>query len=1000
MQSKIPHKRSLLCAAISASLLPFAGATFAQEDTVEEVIVTGSYIRRSEGFAQASSVIQLSAEDLEAEGTLNLGEVVQNLAFVNGPGSAITNTIQGTDSRSTTIDLRGLGSSSTLTLLDGKRLVNQNVNALIPTIAIQRMDIVADGAAALYGNEAVAGVVNFVPYTSYDGLKIDTYAEQDTRGDYDEHSTQILWGGNIGGLDLVLAGQFRQSGRLEWGERPKLSQSGLTMSSNAPGNYRVPTRDENGAYIGEIDDEGVYKPTYTNVVDPNCGTRGAFNPGEISTPFGAKVGNTCFFEYGDNRDYREPTSTNQFFANATYDVSDDLTLSGQFFSTRLFETHYGSTSNPGGTTRIGQLPAVRGEVPGNPFAAVNASGKQLYGMDVNGDGIPDRGTADLNQDGWGDYLVSGTMNNGVPLQEDVYLRRLRPINKTMGNAWTPSVVLEGHTADMDNRSNSTDRIHRWFVQADFTVPFLEGWRGEASYTSNYRELDFMSSQNYDISSMIQGLNCDVANDRKSCYSPFFVTNAADATMAHVLHDIGARDREQVRDELDSIDIVLNGEITLGGFELPGGPIGAAVGYQQRDDSFTNTPSLVEIAGDAWIGGTEKENIVTGNRTVDAFFVEVSIPVLSNVEVQAAVRQEEFSTGQESTDPKFGITYAPTDWLSLRATQGDAFIAPSLEQLYNPETCSLFTVTDRYGPFDAFTTGCSGGNPNLTNEVSESQQFGVDLEFGDFDLHITWNNTSFQNRIINTSAQTIMDLDFFNFKQATGFTGDGLTAATQPSLEQLTAWVGSGQQDPRITRSPDNLRDIILLKSGSSNAETVEVTAWDIAANYRFTVNNWGDFRVNLTATVIDEFLYQEDPLSPIIDGAGKYNDPTGAAPNLPELKANLRLGWTRGNHSINTITRYYSAMPYDGPIRSAIGNFANTYYPTRIIGGDVNAWTQMDASYTYRGYEFFGGEAAISVGTRNLFDRQGQRSPEFAGVIGQLQDPMGRSIYARLVYDF
>ena len=93
--------------------------------------------------------------------------MVKNLTFVNGASSAITNTIQGTSDRNSTIDLRGLGPRSTLTLLDGKRLANQNVNTQIPTIAIQRLDIVADGAAALYGNEAVAGVVNFVPYKSY-----------------------------------------------------------------------------------------------------------------------------------------------------------------------------------------------------------------------------------------------------------------------------------------------------------------------------------------------------------------------------------------------------------------------------------------------------------------------------------------------------------------------------------------------------------------------------------------------------------------------------------------------------------------------------------------------------------------------------------------------------------------------------------------------------------------------------------------------------------------
>ena len=111
--------------------------------------------------------------------------------------------------------------------------------------------------------------------------------------------------------------------------------------------------------------------------------------------------------------------------------------------------------------------------------------------------------------------------------------------------------------------------------------------------------------------MIQGVNCDVANDRDACYNPFFVTNPANNNSIHVMNDIAARDTERVLDTLDTIDIVLNGELPLGGFELPGGPIGVAVGYQWRDDSYTNVPSLVEIAGDTWIGSADKEIITHG-----------------------------------------------------------------------------------------------------------------------------------------------------------------------------------------------------------------------------------------------------------------------------------------------------------------------------------------------------------------------------------------------------
>ena len=986
MQFKIPHKRSLLCTAISMSLLPLSGTSLAQDQQVEEVIVTGSFIRRSEGFTNASQTTQLNAADLEAQGTLNLGEVVQNLTFVNGASSAVTNTIQGTDSRSSSIDLRGLGPRSTLTLLDGKRLVNENVNMMIPTIAIQRMDIVADGAAALYGNEAVAGVVNFVPYKSYDGFKIDTYAEQDSRGDYDEHSVQFLWGGDIGDLDVVVAGQFRQNSRLGWDERSVLANSGLTLSSNAPGNWFVPNRDANGQYTG----------SETRRMDPAC-TPGAqrtdYTPDVVANPFGQSLGNTCFFDYGDNRSYREPTETTQFYANATWEMNEDLTLSMQALRTRLYELSYTSTSNPG-NSRIGELPAVRGEIPGNPFWAVDANGNQLFGVDANGDGVPDRGADDLNGDGTPDYLVSGIVNNGIPLHEDVRPRTLRPINKT-------HTISDGHAPDGDNLGDSTDILTRFSFQADFTVPFIEGWEGMAAYTRNESDLNFMSNQNYDITAMIQGLNCDVARDRDACYNPFFVTNPADNNSIHVMNDIAARDFERTLDTLDTIDLVLNGEIPLGGFELPGGPIGAAIGYQWRDDSFTNVPSLVEIAGDTWIGSDAKEIITSGGREVDAYFAEFSFPILSTLELSAAVRREEFSTGQESTDPKYGLTWQATDWLTLRATQGEAFIAPSLEQLLNPITCGLSTVTDRFGPHDAFTTACGGGNPNLQNEQSESKQFGFDINVGDFDLALTWNETDFQNRIIGTGAQDIMAFDFFNFQQATGFTGNGLTEATRPSLDQLIAWINDPRSNKDIIRDPQDPQTILQVNGlGSGNAESVKVTAYDLQANYRFSLDNLGDFRISLQATYIDEFLFQSKPTDPVSDGAGKYNDTTSAAPNLPQLKANLTLGWTRGNHSINAITRYIDDMNYDGPLFTFLDSFGGTYRPGNIAQTGVFAWSQLDANYTYRGIEVFDGELSFTVGGRNLTDRESQRSPEFAGVLGELQDPLNRVFYARAVYNF
>lgn len=989
MRFHVPHKRSLLYTAISFSLLPFANPAFAQQGTpeVEEVVVTGSYIRRSEGFQAASQVTQLSADDLADEGTMNLGEVIQNMSFVGGPSSSTTNTIQGTSSRSQTIDLRGLGARSTLTLMDGKRVADENVQVMVPTIAIQRIDIVADGAAALYGNEAVAGVVNFVPYTSYDGAKVEVYGERDGEGDYDEQSAQALWGGDIGGLDVVLAGQYKTNSRLAWDERPYLAQAGMNYSSLAPGNYRVPVRNAAGQYTG----------AFTNAADPNCAPaseRDGYVAGAKNNPYGMRVGTNCWFDYGDTRSYREPTSTASVFANATWEVNEDLTLRGQYFQSRLAETSHTSTSNPG-NSRIGELPSIRGEQPGNPFLARNAAGQQLYGVDANGDGIPDRGTTDLNRDGRMDYIVSGTTPNGVLLREDVFARSLRPINKT-------HTTSDGHTSDGDNLSGSSDHNSRLMLQADFTVPFLEGWEGMAAYARSKKDLRFMSNQNYSITAMKQGLNCDVLRDRDACYNPFFVVDETTNNTKDVMNAIAARTPEYNQFWLDTVDIVLNGEIPLGDFELPGGVIGAAVGYQWRNDKYTNTPSVAELRGDTWIGSPFPETITSGTREVDAYFLELAIPVLETVEIEAAVRHESFSTKQKSTDPKFGITWATTDWLTLRATTGDAFIAPSLTQLLDPISCGLSTVSDRFSPFSAFTTACSGGNPALENEYSTSKQLGFDLAFGDFDISVTWNETDFQNRIVGISGQQVMNNDFAAFRAWSGFTGSGVGAANQPTRAQLQAWLNSGLSNPDILRDPDDLGNLLQITSpGNVNAQSVKVTAYDVQANYRYDLGDLGALRFNLQATNMDSFEFQDNATAPVQEGLGKTNLLTATAPAVPEWKANFRIGWTLANHAVTGTVHYVSALDWDGTnYIPSILQFANTNPNPTIVGGQIKAWTDFDLAYTYRGISLYGGEMAFSVGSRNLFDRAAQRTPDFAGVIGELQDPMGRTIYGRLTYDF
>src|SRR5690606_464963 len=118
--------------------------------------------------------------------------------------------------------------------------------------------------------------------------------------------------------------------------------------------------------------------------------------------------------------------------------------------------------------------------------------------------------------------------------------------------------------------------------------------------------------------------------------------------------------------------------------------------------------------------------------------------------------------------------------------------------------------------------------------------------------VTWNETDFDNRIVGISGQQIMDADFAAFKAWSGFTGSGSGSANQPSMDQLRAWLNSGLSNPDIIRDQNDLDTILQVTSpGSVNAESVKVTAYDVQAGYRFSVGDWGDFRLSLQATYMD-----------------------------------------------------------------------------------------------------------------------------------------------------
>lgn len=970
------HKASnVLHAAIAATLMLPAGAALAQnsDPEVEEVVVTGSFIRRTEGFRAASPITQIGAEDISLAGTPNMGDVIHSMSF--NQGSTITqNSLTGASSSTTSINLRGLGTGATLNLVDGMRVIGTNVNTFLPQIAIQRLDIVTDGAAALYGSQAVAGVVNFVPRSSYDGARVELYTQGDDRGDYNDYQVSFLGGTEFNGINIVLAAEWRENGRLRMRDRPDNMNAGLTSSSTAaPGNYSVPLRDDDGNLrynaAGNL---------MTQIMpDPNCGTErtdptvpGSNPNGFLFSQTGTAAGMRCWYDYGEFWDYRTAQDTGTAFLNMSYDFSSDLTITSQtsFFSRRSYSR--GSASNPGG--RVSELPGIRGELPGNPFRATDANGNPLFAQDSNGDGVPDRNAN-------GEVILDP---NGVPFAEDVSFASWRPWGK---HGTMPSQLA----SDGSLRGDGQIRGWRQAFKADFALPF-DGWRGQANYVYS-QQLDKSLANNFSFSAIEQGLLCDVVNDRDACFNPFVATSPEYLnTQAVADSTVYGSNRVNDTDTMQTIDIVFSGPAPLGGFQLPGGEIGTAVGYQRREDRFNNIPSLHSLTGDVFIGTQLYPN--SDGRSVDAYFGELSLPVFNNLEFQVAVRNEKYSTGQSSTDPKYGFVYTPLDYLTLRASAGSSFIAPSLTQLNQPESCGLTNVSDPFTTFAAFTANCSQGNPDLVPESADTLSVGIDLDLIEgMRLSLDWSETDFTDRIVTSTTADVLATDYFNFQQATGYSG-----TAKPPLDMVAAWVADPRSDSRVHRNPGNLEQIDRIISGYSNASSMLVRAADIKWSYLFAYRDMGTINLQLAATYVDTYRYQLRADQSEIEAAGRQNNLTGAVPPMPRWKGNFNLGWSRDQHSANMTVHYLHDLDFDGLKFAYQANLPFSNYRDVDV---LRASTIVDASYNYRGVEALGGEFHFTVGARNLFDRLPQKVPLLGGIEAILYDPMGRTLYGRITYE-
>jgi len=669
----------------AASTAAFSASTIAAEDEsaekVERIQVTGSRIKRTD-LESASPVLVIGREDLAATGELSIGDILQQIPAA---GAALNTAFNNGGNGSTNMDLRNLGAQRLLVLVNGKRWVSSlgstvDLNS-IPAASIERVEVVKDGASAIYGSDAIAGVVNIITRRDFEGVELSLYGGENMKyNDGRQYSADLTVGttSDRGGLMMNLSHVTQQE---IWAGDRDISSMG-NSSTTEKGRIRLTS----SAISSDLRDQ-LLAQGYTE------NNAGKSNAGFDLVPNGAgsSVGLDSFrdrdgdvYNYAPENYLVTPQERNSFYVQAFYDISDDVRFVSDFMMT-----------NRESSQLLAAMPLTIGASFGAAASRVdihenniyNPFGETLYG--------------DAARSGVEGYIPFAGQRRFVEAGNRIYRQ-----NDTTYRAM---VGLEGGIGDTS-------------------------WVWDASYIYGKNSQDVYTTGLLNLTRINQALG-DNCNASTSCVPLNLFGGAGSITQDMI--DFVTFDSVS-REGLELKDYTLN--FSGDAFELPAGVVGMAVGFERREESGYDTPDPLTQSGET--SGNQRD-ATSGGFRLDEAYVELSIPVIEGLTVSPAIRFSDHSAYGSNSTAKVGVEYRPIDDLLLRGTWAEGYRAPSISDLYAGNADSYPTLTDPCNSVDGVVPdlpGCAGvpngyaqsntqiritnvSSPDLKPEESESKTFG-------------------------------------------------------------------------------------------------------------------------------------------------------------------------------------------------------------------------------------------------------------------------------------
>ena len=899
-----------------------AHAQQADAGVMPRVEITGSSIKRvaSEG---ALPIQVMTAEDLARGGITSTEQLMATLS-ANGTGADNMSSQQGFvgnvqnahNNGAANASLRGLGAGSTLILLNGRRVSMHGLSGMavdlnsIPLAAVARVEILTDGASAIYGTDAIGGVINFILKRDFTGLEgsVNTDIPQEKGGKI--HRASLAYGSGSLSTDkynfmAVLA--VDSFGKLTSADRDFANNGFQPARGLSPDTTGTPFATQNvraGYAIGSSyrvpGDNTLYSRANLLAFQGKCDTIPKQHAYQTALWDSPQFGKACDYDYGADWTITQPVKHANLVTRGSFQLGESTLASVELIASRT-------------KSEIGYTPLQVSDL------VYPAGGKYYQDLSAYMPGVnPATGLKWF--DNTKDIYFRWRCNDcGPRLEEttsDTY-RLLFALEGALGGGWDYKVGLS-----------------------------RAGSKGDTLLTDGY-----VYNKAFHDAIKTGIINPWLLPGQSQTPEALALLNSVKAGPTRVFAG---------RTTLTQFDGTVTGSL----MELPAGALGAALGIDLRRDDyrFDNDPGL---DANPLIQAPTAPKIDKRDQKVSAIFGELSIPILKDLEMQAAVRHDHYSNFGGTTNPKIALRYQPSKSLLLRGSANTGFHAPDYLKLYSGESTDVLNqasadpVLCPQHPGDPTYCGEKfvtkvGGNPDLKPEKSRQYSLGV---------------------VLSPLDGLVASADWWRIKRT-----DVITV-----LSPNQVLVNYGKLGQYVIRKPDGTIDYI--RGGYTNAARDESRGVDVNLAYsgKLGADRWS---VGLQGTYTDAFKQQLLPISPVEDIVGKFS------------LTDLYLRWK------HAATFTYTSGPWSGTLTQVYKSGYDDETPLGVIPPGYNprvgSYTLYHLSGSYKGFR----NMTVTFGVKNLFNT----APPFsahnvddvagAGWDSRVGDPRGRSFLLGVNYKF